>query len=195
MSRMTRSMLILSIGVAFLCLLVFWQARHEYWPTYYERSGGLGGYSYFAIWRDTESGRKLNKLILMPRRVEASLAMMPTSLDNENLGRMIYMSPTRLKVWNEVVDTSVHRVFVFSDGNDLFAMLPIELTDDELRSITPEGIDAVPATEMWKQKILPALTANEGKRKPTGNRHGELVRGPRISIPNAKLKKAAPTIK
>ena len=55
----------------------------------------------------------------------------------------------------------MRRVFVFSDGNDRFAMLPIELTDDEMRSITPESIDAFPTTEMWKEN----RAGPEGERR------------------------------
>ena len=195
MSRITRVLVATALGVLVLCFLVCWRVRRDYWPVYFDRSGQLDGYSYSAIWRDTRMRMGLETLIVIPRKVEYSLGGSSSYFGGKDTGCMIYVSPTFLKVCDEVVDTSVHRMFVFSDGNDRFAMLPIELTDDEIRSITPESIDALPGTEMWKEKIEPVLKANEGKRKPTGNRHGELFRGPRVSIPNAKLNKSAPTIK
>ena len=48
----------------------------------------------------------------------------------------------------------------------------------------PEGIDALPTTQLWKEKIEPVLEANEGKRH----------RKPNVSNPSVNLKNAAATI-
>ena len=184
MSRISRFIVVASVFVVCLAVLICWSLRYELWPRHHKRSGDCGGYNYSVIWRYTARGMDLNKLILVPRFVNCSLESSPSSRDNANSGQMIYMSPTCLKVWTAVVDTSKDRVFVFSDGNDTHAMLPIELTADEMRSLTPEGIDALPTTQLWKEKIEPVLEANEGKRH----------RKPNVSNPSVNLKNAAATI-